>query len=178
MKRRNYFRCTHKFDQGCQASKQVQQIHEDPPLFKTTYHGHHTCKNLFKSPHQIIIDAATQDSSIIWSFQSREPTAAAYKPDGGLKIGSTEVKSEIKQENKEEDYQMKSSPPCRDYYISPELTFDTSTDHLAAFSSGSDHGGDVISSDVYSCTASTHSMDMDLVGSVNFEDFLEFGSLS
>ncbi|KAI3472563.1 hypothetical protein Pfo_029087 [Paulownia fortunei] len=174
---RNYFRCTHKFDQGCQASKQVQKIQDDPPLYKTTYHGQHSCKNLlFKSSsHQIIIDGATQDSSIIWSFESREPD---YKPNSSLVIDSTAVKTAIKQENKEE-YQIKSSssPSDRDYFISPELTaFDTPA-HLAAFSSGSDRG-DVISSDVYSCTASTHSMEMDMMVSSVFDDFLEFESLS
>ncbi|MED6120682.1 hypothetical protein PIB30_023148 [Stylosanthes scabra] len=42
---RNYFRCSYKFDEGCEATKQVQRIQEDPPLYRTTYHGYHTCKN-------------------------------------------------------------------------------------------------------------------------------------
>nr|GEU57425.1 probable WRKY transcription factor 70 [Tanacetum cinerariifolium] len=29
--KRNYYRCTHKFDQGCQATKQVQKIEDEPP---------------------------------------------------------------------------------------------------------------------------------------------------
>ncbi|KAJ3676501.1 hypothetical protein LUZ60_003913 [Juncus effusus] len=55
---RSYFRCTHKFDQGCQALKQVQKSDEDPNIFITTYTGNHTCKNpysLFQlpsSPHE------------------------------------------------------------------------------------------------------------------------------
>ncbi|OAY40364.1 probable WRKY transcription factor 30 [Manihot esculenta] len=40
---RNYFRCTHKYDQGCLATKQVQRIAEDPSNFRTTYFGHHSC---------------------------------------------------------------------------------------------------------------------------------------
>ncbi|PIN21369.1 hypothetical protein CDL12_05914 [Handroanthus impetiginosus] len=178
---RNYYRCTHKFDQSCQATKQVQKIQDDPPLFRTTYHGHHTCKNLFKSSHQILVDPETQNSSIIWSFASR---TADYKPNKAAVINSSPaVNAAIKQENKEvehdhEQMKMKSSPPSDgDYIISAELTaFDrNATDPLGAFSSASDHG-DVLSSDVYSCTASTHSMDVDMMGSV-FDDFLELESL-
>nr|UVI62191.1 WRKY transcription factor [Rehmannia glutinosa] len=173
---RNYFRCTHKFDQGCLASKQVQKIEDDPPLYKTTYHGQHTCKNLLNSNsshHQIIIDAATQDhSSIIWSFGSRqEPN---YKPNNNSLVIESPA---IKQENKEE-YQIKSSPSDdQDYFVTS--AFDTCSHHMGGFSSaGSDHGGDVISPDVYSCTASSHSLDMDMMVDSVFDDFLEFRSLS
>ncbi|KAL3753359.1 hypothetical protein ACJRO7_000711 [Eucalyptus globulus] len=40
---RNYYGCSHKFDQGCQATKQVQKIKDDPPVYRTIYQGHHTC---------------------------------------------------------------------------------------------------------------------------------------
>ncbi|XVF29724.1 hypothetical protein REPUB_Repub15cG0147000 [Reevesia pubescens] len=53
---RNYYRCTHKIDQGCQATKQVQKIEDDPPKYRTTYYGHHTCKNLLKAS-QLILDS-------------------------------------------------------------------------------------------------------------------------
>ncbi|KAE9603454.1 hypothetical protein Lal_00008175 [Lupinus albus] len=42
---RNYYRCSYKLDQGCQATKQVQRVQEKPPLYKTIYCGHHTCKD-------------------------------------------------------------------------------------------------------------------------------------
>ncbi|XP_047307236.1 WRKY DNA-binding transcription factor 70-like [Impatiens glandulifera] len=50
---RSYFRCTHKYEQGCQATKQVQQLEKEErsPMFRTTYYGHHTCKTI--SPTQI-----------------------------------------------------------------------------------------------------------------------------
>ncbi|PSS32481.1 WRKY transcription factor 70 [Actinidia chinensis var. chinensis] len=41
---RSYYRCTHKRSQGCKATKQVQTIQEDPPMYQTTYFGHHTCQ--------------------------------------------------------------------------------------------------------------------------------------
>ncbi|PQM37857.1 putative WRKY transcription factor 70 [Prunus yedoensis var. nudiflora] len=46
---RNYFRCTHKFDQSCQATKHVQKILDDPPVFRTTYYGNHTCRDYLKA---------------------------------------------------------------------------------------------------------------------------------
>ncbi|MED6206987.1 hypothetical protein PIB30_031663 [Stylosanthes scabra] len=42
---RNYFRCIHRNTQGCHATKQVQQIGEDPPLYETVYRGQHTCRD-------------------------------------------------------------------------------------------------------------------------------------
>ncbi|XP_071713951.1 probable WRKY transcription factor 70 [Rutidosis leptorrhynchoides] len=66
---RCYYRCTYKFDQGCEAMKQVQQIQEYPPQFKTTYSENHTCKNLQREP-TIILDSLPnpRDTSILLSF--------------------------------------------------------------------------------------------------------------
>ncbi|KAL2500318.1 putative WRKY transcription factor 70 [Forsythia ovata] len=137
---RSYLRCTHKYDQGCQASKQVQKIQDDPPLYRTTYHGLHTCKNLFK-PFQIIMDSTARDSSLILSFgSSPEPVSSAME--------------------------INRSFSSADYFMPP-------SDHLtAAFSSGADHG-DVISSDIYSCTASTHSMETDMMVESLFDSLPE-----
>ncbi|KAL2509794.1 putative WRKY transcription factor 53 [Forsythia ovata] len=164
---RSYFRCTHRFDHGCQATKHVQKIQDDPPKFRTTYYDNHTCNNLSKSPQVIIMDPTAGDNSsnIIWNFESQiEPD---YEPN-----------DPVKQENKEkvQDFpHNKSGWP--DYIISPNhlTTFDQTSGPLTAFSSGSDLG-DVISSDVYSCTASTRNMEMDhlIVGSVFGDDFLKY----
>ncbi|KAM5560690.1 putative WRKY transcription factor 70 [Rosa sericea] len=52
---RSYFRCSHKYDQGCKATKQVQKVEDDPSLFRTTYLGNHTCKHsLLKAPESIL----------------------------------------------------------------------------------------------------------------------------
>ncbi|RDX60869.1 putative WRKY transcription factor 70, partial [Mucuna pruriens] len=40
---RCYFRCSHKYDQGCRATKQVQRDEENPNMYQTTYIGIHTC---------------------------------------------------------------------------------------------------------------------------------------
>ncbi|KAL5807690.1 hypothetical protein ACOSQ3_028381 [Xanthoceras sorbifolium] len=68
---RNYFRCTHKHDQKCMATKQVQRIQEDPPLFRTNYYGQHTCKNLLKAS-QLFMDTRYHDNCPMISFCDKE----------------------------------------------------------------------------------------------------------
>ncbi|KAH1067979.1 hypothetical protein GLYMA_03G002300v4 [Glycine max] len=67
--------CNHKYDQNCQATKQVQRIQEDPPLYKTTYLSHHTCNDLLN--YEIIPDSnnnSPSDTSILLSFNNTFPT--------------------------------------------------------------------------------------------------------
>ncbi|XP_073289185.1 WRKY DNA-binding transcription factor 70-like [Primulina huaijiensis] len=128
---RNYYRCTHKFDQGCQATKQVQKIQDDPfPLFKTTYLAHHTCS--FNSPNQIIMD--TDSNSIIWSFDSL-------------------LSSTIKRENTSKSETSSSSSAVLD--TSPDQLRFIDNNFSAISSSTSDYAGDV-----YSCATATETNDM------------------
>ncbi|KAL6142400.1 hypothetical protein ACLB2K_060682 [Fragaria x ananassa] len=61
---RSYFRCSHKYEQGCKATKQVQKVEDDPSLFRTTYFGNHTCNHsLLKSP-ELILDNVIGGSPI------------------------------------------------------------------------------------------------------------------
>lgn len=55
---RSYYRCTHKYDMGCQAKKRVQR-YDEYPRFEITYIGFHVCQikprllelqNSFRSP--------------------------------------------------------------------------------------------------------------------------------
>lgn len=39
---RLYYRCAHK-DQGCNATRRVQQTQEQPAAYEIAYYGHHTC---------------------------------------------------------------------------------------------------------------------------------------
>lgn len=67
---RSYYRCIYKFDQGCQATKHVQKIEDEPTSYKVTYHQYHTCKNFLISP-QIILDSSNiKNTSILLSFES------------------------------------------------------------------------------------------------------------
>ena len=47
---RSYFRCTHKFTQGCKATKQVQKLEPESKMFNITYIGNHTCNTKEVSP--------------------------------------------------------------------------------------------------------------------------------
>ncbi|GMN40629.1 hypothetical protein TIFTF001_009854 [Ficus carica] len=66
-------RCSHKYEQECQATKQVQKMQDNPPVYKTTYFGHHTCTNLLKSP-KLVLDCPTStpghDSCMLFSFNN------------------------------------------------------------------------------------------------------------
>ncbi|XP_010931380.1 WRKY DNA-binding transcription factor 70 [Elaeis guineensis] len=69
---RSYFRCTHKYDQDCQATRQVQQSEDDPSIYVITYMGEHTCRDPTISPH--LLPPSPQRPSSIISFGS-ETTA-------------------------------------------------------------------------------------------------------
>ncbi|KAG1365617.1 WRKY DNA-binding transcription factor 70 [Cocos nucifera] len=69
---RSYFRCTHKYDQECQATRQVQQSEDDPSTYVITYMGEHTCKDPTISPH-LLPPSPPRPSSII-SFGSETTT--------------------------------------------------------------------------------------------------------
>ncbi|RDX68501.1 putative WRKY transcription factor 70, partial [Mucuna pruriens] len=58
---RSYFRCTRKYEQGCQATKQVQRIQENPDMYNITYIGFHTCKDTLNAP-QMVTYSETWDS--------------------------------------------------------------------------------------------------------------------
>ncbi|XP_038899647.1 probable WRKY transcription factor 53 [Benincasa hispida] len=46
---RGYFRCSHRFTQGCLATKQVQKSDDDPTIYDVTYKGRHTCNKALHS---------------------------------------------------------------------------------------------------------------------------------
>ncbi|CAI0423748.1 unnamed protein product [Linum tenue] len=49
---RHYYRCTHKLEYKCPATKQVQMIQDKPnSIYRTTYSAHHTCNNHFRTLH-------------------------------------------------------------------------------------------------------------------------------
>ncbi|XP_024981680.1 probable WRKY transcription factor 70 isoform X2 [Cynara cardunculus var. scolymus] len=73
-KHESYYRCTYKHDQGCLATKQVQKMEDEPPVYKITYMRSHTCKNLQRAP-QIILDSVDpRDTSILLNFKAKELT--------------------------------------------------------------------------------------------------------
>ncbi|XP_038905581.1 WRKY DNA-binding transcription factor 70-like [Benincasa hispida] len=107
---RNYYRCTHKFDQACQATKQVQRLQEHPPKFRTTYYGHHTCSNFLKASDILLSSSNFDDScGVLLSFDTPETTAAA--PNFSLPHDATLVKKEVvTAEGRERDDEAACSP--------------------------------------------------------------------
>ncbi|KAK7374084.1 hypothetical protein VNO80_07510 [Phaseolus coccineus] len=154
---RNYYRCTHR-DQGCPAKKQVQRVQEDPILYKTIYHGDHTCKSL-ENPQIILDPVSPSSSSMFLSFNSSFPTPSEQE----CPFLSSSFTSSVKRECKEE---VPPSTSSNDYLISSDLTFDDSPRHVTLSSStlDSEYKGVDISDVLYD------SAQLDDV----FEPFLEF----
>ncbi|MED6172683.1 hypothetical protein PIB30_052261 [Stylosanthes scabra] len=152
---RNYYRCTHKFDQGCQATKQVQQVEDEAsPLYKTTYYGIHTCRNTLNP--QIILDDSNDDShsrsSIFLSFDNSLPT----KQDSPIFLSSSPplIKKEEEEIININNNNINNNVPSfssNDYMISSELTFDNYSKHhhVHALSSSTLDSDDVISGGFY-----------------------------
>nr|QFU81039.1 WRKY70 [Populus alba var. pyramidalis] len=172
---RNYYRCTHKFDQQCQATKQVQRVEEEPPLYRTTYHGYHSCKSLLKASDQFVLDPTghfNTDSSTLLSFKNssnhHQMTTTNCKQNHPFFITSL---PSIKQEYyKEEGNDMPGYDPTipDNQALSSDYLLPTDDhDRISTF----DHG-DVISGVNSSCTTSSHSLDIDsiMAESVGFGD--------
>lgn len=81
---RSYFRCTRKYDEGCKANKQVQQIQETPQiLYKIIYIGEHSCRNILKKstvPQLMILNESDDNSRMIFTT-SDQTRIANYEED-------------------------------------------------------------------------------------------------
>ncbi|KAI3732569.1 hypothetical protein L1987_63775 [Smallanthus sonchifolius] len=166
---RNYYRCTYKFEQGCQATKQVQKTDDEPPKYRITYHQHHTCKNLQRA-HQIILDPPNpRDHSVLLSFETNTPierkqaspfpSSTKLKPEGfpSLSMEHEKVSSS--------DYYTTWNPVTQ----SSQVSLDTKP---MIMSFGLDHE-DMVSSGVFSSACSTRRYEIDdVLGSNDFGDIL------
>ncbi|XP_056172641.1 probable WRKY transcription factor 70 [Syzygium oleosum] len=131
---RNNFSCAHKIDQGCQATKQVQKIKDDPPVYSTIYQGHHTCKNLIlKSPPLILDSPSPGDSSILVSFNTSLTPKQDHNNNNPF---SSSTSSSVKHEPKlpSEDDLIPCSG-CHDGNSSNNNNQSTSSDYYAVFES-------------------------------------------
>ncbi|KAJ9694195.1 hypothetical protein PVL29_009934 [Vitis rotundifolia] len=147
---RSYYRCTHKHDQGCMATKQVQMTEDEPPMYKTTYHGQHSCKSMLKSSQIMLETSTARDSSILLSFESNnEDDSNPFFSSFPLIKQEEEIPSDG-QEVTDNNHTKNNNSSSSDYLLSMELT--TFESNL-----GSDHG-DVLSGVNSSCTDSTHSL--------------------
>ncbi|RLN36162.1 putative WRKY transcription factor 38 [Panicum miliaceum] len=67
---RSYYRCTHKPDQGCRATRQVQASDDNPSEFVISYYGQHTCRDPSTIPLVIEAAAPPDDCASLISFGS------------------------------------------------------------------------------------------------------------
>ncbi|KAJ1688846.1 hypothetical protein LUZ63_013001 [Rhynchospora breviuscula] len=93
---RSYFRCTHKNDQNCQATRQVQQSEKQPDMYEITYIGEHTCKEAKKHCQQ-------QEASYMINFKPNTNNAL-------IQHFSSPPLSSIKHEQEEEVMSNQTSP--------------------------------------------------------------------
>ncbi|CAK9144452.1 unnamed protein product [Ilex paraguariensis] len=167
----NYFRCIHRFDQGCQATKQVQITEDELAMYHAIYRGVHTCHNLLKAP-QIILDSTITKScekKILLVDKLNDPftpflLACLIEQEQQLKEGTPSLLHNHHQPSS-----------WSQYFLSLDLRpFEVSGPPITTVSAGSIVHRDVISFAVHSSTANTHgSFEMDMmVGSVDFDDVL------
>ncbi|XP_029126415.1 WRKY DNA-binding transcription factor 70 [Cajanus cajan] len=123
---RSYYRCTHKYDEGCPAIKQVQRVQEDPPLYRTTYYGHHNCKSSLNP--QIMLEPDSSDSSSMFLSFSNTFSSKEEYPFSSMKQEPMEVIPE--------DYSVQNQLPSSDYLMlcDYELDFNYSS-HVTMLSS-------------------------------------------
>ncbi|XP_015897288.3 WRKY DNA-binding transcription factor 70 [Ziziphus jujuba] len=117
---RHYFRCTYKHDQGCKATKQIQRIQVNPPMYRTTYFGHHTCRKLHQDPELILDSISPSENSIFISFDG---TNLKNKQDHFPFVSSVpSTKQGFKEEIIKYDANLQHNQSLlSDYFVSPDL---------------------------------------------------------
>ncbi|XP_068669481.1 probable WRKY transcription factor 54 [Aristolochia californica] len=157
---RSYFRCTHKHDEGCEASKQVQRKEDGSGMFVVTYMRHHTCREpLMASP--FIIDSVAKER-IVLNFQTtsiEERQQQQYPLDRCFSSFTSVQKQEL---STGLNHNHCSSSAHQNKFGHPRLTTDSDA-------------GEVVSAMCSSVTSQHMEEDNNTVDdSVNFEDILNF----
>ncbi|XP_009793213.2 probable WRKY transcription factor 30 [Nicotiana sylvestris] len=95
---RCYFRCTHKYDQDCRATKQVQIIQENPIIYHTTYFGQHACNSLKITKHEMMIISQSNHNPMV--EMESPPFEIKPKLPNSDAIHDSTVKEEDQESNK------------------------------------------------------------------------------
>nr|QRX38911.1 transcription factor WRKY14 [Lilium regale] len=128
---RSYYRCTHKTDCGCRATRQVQQSEENPTMFVITYMGEHTCRS---DPNK----ASTSESYFL-SFGSgtTKPMMLAPLPlpkldfDEEVVSSASALGSSLSEElGLPEIMAVEASEPSPTLSLLPQISFDFSRGYL------------------------------------------------
>ncbi|KAJ4978185.1 hypothetical protein NE237_008965 [Protea cynaroides] len=170
---RSYFRCTHRHDQGCLATKQVQKTEDETPMYRTTYIGHHTCRDVLKAPQFLMDDIPGE--CLVFGFESNLTTKQELPSFSSLPY----IKEEYKEKAAFTDLTAHDNQSSSEYFLLPDLKPLESSGPTSVLPStpGSDYG-DV--SGVYSCCShSSFDMGIDSIdcmvdGSVDFDDVFKF----
>lgn len=180
---RNYYRCTHKHDQGCQATKQVQQISENPTKYKLIYHGHHTCKSPLKTPSIIIDDSLEENSSLFLSFETNNNPKHALNPS---MFPSSAFPTMVKQEYTSIKEETPSAPHdhsgAHNQYSSSSDNCQPSSSDLTStgipLTPASDQGDVISSAEFFPSAASPYDMDgNDLINLITLDQYESFDGL-
>ncbi|KAI3805829.1 hypothetical protein L1987_21716 [Smallanthus sonchifolius] len=167
---RNYYRCTYKFEQGCQATKQIQKIDDEPSKYKITYCGRHSCNNLQRAPQMIMESPNPGDSSILISFK----TSTHFENDKVdtcfplIKHTPKEGFSSLGHLKHEEVSSSNHHTPW-DPIVGPSQV---PQEPMSMMSYRLDHEG-IVSPGVFSSTCSTHNYEInDMTENHDYDDFL------
>ncbi|CAN6575970.1 unnamed protein product [Malus baccata var. baccata] len=134
---RNYFRCTHKHDQSCKATKHVQQVQDHPPVVRTTYYGTHTCRDYLKTSELVLDCTSPRDSSKFISFENANWLTNKQEHPFFATFASSSVKEEVF---------VKEDIATTDHIVTSDHNHSVRRDHLvshdlAAFESSGPMGG-------------------------------------
>ncbi|XP_043725855.1 WRKY DNA-binding transcription factor 70-like, partial [Telopea speciosissima] len=168
---RCYFRCSYRFDQGCQATKQVQRTEDELLTFWTKYTGHHTCQDILKA--SLGMDS-TAEEGVLLSFNSN--TTIKQEPHffSSFPSSKEEHKKPIIPSIEQQEYKPSSSS---EYYLPVPHDLITKfkssmnpTSALPSTSKSPGHGDFVSRGTTSSSSSSSFDMDMELMDSVCLND--------
>ncbi|XP_042514380.1 probable WRKY transcription factor 38 [Macadamia integrifolia] len=157
---RCYFRCTYRFDQGCQATKQVQRTEDEPPKFWTKYSGQHTCQDVLNASLMSI--DSTGEEGLLLNFESNTTTTKQDPPFFSyFPLSKEEHKKSFP------SIEQKYNPSSSEYLPPQDLTKFKSSIPSSALPSTSKSGhGEVVSWGTSCSSSSSFDMDMELIDSV------------
>ncbi|CAL9760071.1 unnamed protein product [Musa acuminata subsp. burmannicoides] len=109
---RSYFRCTHKFDQGCMAVRQVQRSEEDPSTYLITYLGEHTCRDPAMAPQ--LFSTSDVNNTCLLSFG-----ASSHRAEKEAQVPASPFNSRKQESDEEGLSNLTTACSSPDYFVIP-----------------------------------------------------------
>ncbi|KAI3759958.1 hypothetical protein L1987_50345 [Smallanthus sonchifolius] len=164
-------RCTYKFEQRCQATKQVQKIDDEPSKYKIIYYGHHICNNLQRAP-QLNMEAPNhRDNSILISFKTNT-LSENNKVSNCFPLTKHSPKEGFSHSLGPLIYEQVSSSNHHTSWDPFVGSSQVPQEPMSIMSSGLDRE-DMVSSGIFSSTCSTHGYEIDdKTENHDYDDFL------